>query len=838
MGLELKSQNGSLIINPEDGNDIQEIILPRSGVYGKDQVYNKEEINKFPRVSTIVNNALLNPESINISNTEIKKAHAVVTYTGNGDTQAINTGISSVDFTQSNNGSGNNGSGYYHDRNAGDCIVKNDAGSIIEEGECKVNLSKVHIKCRSDAFDNIVFDGLRGVSKYIFTNKSDSEGSGTTNVLQEFNGSGVVLGNGDDQNKDGSTYMLYQTLYTHIRWGKTNHNRRFIEAYNPITKEGMIIYGGSGIQNHEIPHSMQTEIDFAIVKSLTQSRQWNGGITGSSRLTKTYWNAGSEYNNIACVLNTENPILSTYSMDTQTNGDGDVYIVYYNCNSETFISGTYVGDGSHTSIIKTKNLLGENVKLRNLIIKNINNIGSWNLFDTSRGDNLRLQLNDSVGEDTIECKINNGYFIPKHSGLNTPGTQYFYYGYIDTNASEIPDDTYYNQPTDNTNLLINQGNFSYTNGLDINGYKKENEIYTGTVLTNNDLEGLKWVGKYKNSNSYRFEDRRPNVGIYEKEDADDNRLVFLPETGKFYETSGGDLITNGKFDKNLDGWFAGEGSEISLVDNGIKVKVTDTTSIAWSEGKTLVRLKKGEKYKLKFTKTEDGGSTYGGYIAINNEIDFITEYLGPGNLGTFEYTFTAQTTGEVELVIRVREAGGDIGDYIVIDDISLFKAEPDISDTPIDPISFLPYPVYFENGIPQKIETNDMLPINILKNLEVVEDIKARNIYADNLFGQGYEWVDETDKKRMDVNYFNDSDYPIFVSVYLRDDGDSDISYFHSLLKVDNLLVDRHGSNSIGSSVGFTVSGLVPPKSYYRVYTISNGATKIEFWKEYRKVKK
>jgi hypothetical protein len=70
---------------------------------------------------------------LSLSNTVKTLGFDAVTYTGNGTTQDIVTGISSVDFTVASNGSG-----YWLDRTVNQ--VKTDAGAVVASGELKLIL--------------------------------------------------------------------------------------------------------------------------------------------------------------------------------------------------------------------------------------------------------------------------------------------------------------------------------------------------------------------------------------------------------------------------------------------------------------------------------------------------------------------------------------------------------------------------------------------------------------------------------------------------------------------------------------------------------------------------
>jgi len=346
-----------------------------------------ELIAKDRIVNISASNVLMNQSALSFDDFIVTKNFATVTYTGNGDTQDITTGISSVDFTQPNNGSG-----YYNKRvgsgfaviadNTVDLItssndtssvdnwtagndanissdgttlsvnadttdypkateiisldagtyalscnlggttplfnISNDNGLDISistsklitftiddtvdctisctmngtedddtatfsnlsilpladngDGSCVCNVSKVHIKGRSEATHNEVFDGLRGKGVCITTNDTRKEDA--YDVLTAFNVNGISLSSTGGINADTETYIAYQTLYTHIKWGKTNQDKRYIEAYNPVTRETMIMYEMSSSAGNKLPTSIGVKSELVEIKNLATAEDW------------------------------------------------------------------------------------------------------------------------------------------------------------------------------------------------------------------------------------------------------------------------------------------------------------------------------------------------------------------------------------------------------------------------------------------------------------------------------------------------------------------------------------------------------------------------------------
>ena len=486
-------------------------------------------------VNSSTSNVLINESSLAIANTAVTKARAVVTYTGNGTTQAITTGISSVDFTVSANGSG-----YWHDRTAGDCTVKDDAGNIVASGSCVVNTSKVHIKCRSAAQHNIITDGLRGTSKAIVTNLTDAEGN--ADRVTSFTNTGIVLsetGYYYDCNVSAATYIAYQDLYTHIKWGLTSQGKRYIEAYNPVTRQGMIMYQGSGVAGHQIPHSMGVAIDYMEMKNLNTTLNWAGQYPSLGDISRFHIDVSNGFYTKDTYFGTHSISNINVSTATIVNALDQSHIAYYKCNSETFTIGTYTGTGVAGNKVVTTDVNGKEVKLRDLVVKRIDAVGDW-VFEglPSSGGNNRLELNTSDAEDSTTFGgwyfTTNG-FEPRYQGeLNTANGQYLYYGNIDTNATITPDDSYFNLPTDNSNLNITGGTFTYSDGVTTNGYNRKSKQITEAIDFTGVTDGLKWVGNKLDGSGYVFEDNKPIIQTTVPTGTLTS-YTFCTETGLWYD---------------------------------------------------------------------------------------------------------------------------------------------------------------------------------------------------------------------------------------------------------------------------------------------------------------
>lgn len=642
-------------------------------------VYTQAEIDAIPSSLSKVASNVLMEGNLALASSAVTKSNANITYTGNGSTQSITTGIASVDFTVASNGSG-----YYHDRAAGDCIVKNDAGTIIESGSAVVNVSKVHIKCRSvSPSNNDIYDGLRGVSKRIFTDSTSGEVTNSTTV--NFTSNSVSLSGGDGNvNSSGRTYILHQTLYTHIKWGLTNQGKRYITAYNPVTREVMTMYQGSGIAGHQIPNALGIKLDYLDNKNLD---------------TTDYWI--SQYNNDNGYLNATNAFAASGVMDLSSddyieltfagggsNGNNQSHISYGFANSETKIITQYQGTGASGNFVETKDVNGVAKKPRRIIYKSTSITADWRVLDSERGDE-RIALNLSAAAVSFApLVINSNGFTMNATSLyeNSAGEQYIAIVEFDTTNST--DDTYFDLPTDDTNLNVTAGKLPFTDGRDTtNGaYNVFTQSYTGSVDFSTCPDGIHYVALDSNNTPKFYE--KVAIGSYEKEAADDNRLVFNTEDGKWYTTTGGELVTNGTFDTDTSGWTISDDNAGTVVWNngGANInRVGTATEIMQQIITTVV----GVKYNL--------------HLELNGALPRVRVYsgisYGDGDLiysnndlyNQITSSFTATSTTSTITILNLTD-----NTTLSVDNISVYKAASTLDTALTTPISFIddkPYQV-------------------------------------------------------------------------------------------------------------------------------------------------
>lgn len=551
---------------------------------------------------------------LSLSNLELNKlGFDGFLYTGNGTTQDIVTGIASEDvnwyvgvaysigdirFTRSGF---ENMDGTGVDLTAGaftlwECNTAHTSGTTagtmlgdaywtaIADGVSKrFNSSKVHIKSRSLATNNFVFDSIRGKLNETNTNTTDAE-TVLVSSLTSFNATGFSVGLALGVNENLETYIAYQTLYTNIVCGVTNHGKRYIEAFNPVTNETMIMYQGSGIDGHEIPQSTGVALDLVHSKDLDDGL--NDWFVSGVELNGNYLAT----NNTASILTTgvtyeDNTI--TLTAGSSVNVSGNTCISYGKAKSKTWTIVEYTGTGATGNFVRTLDSEGNERRPARVIIKAVSAVGSWAVIDNKRIDNeIFLDLsNAEVSTNTLDTVYNGFNIISTTSGTNTLGTKYIALVEFDTDATGT-DGSYFDNPTDTTNLQLLNGNVSFSNGYNAQGAVNTVLPLNATVTPTNGFSAGNNYIKIKSDGTSISTTVKPTFGKI-------STLSDYLLNGVWYDLNGTPLVDIVTYaDEVVEANLNGEPVDIhndfivpDIVENKILSKVAEIVSLTgrWHE---------------------------------------------------------------------------------------------------------------------------------------------------------------------------------------------------------------------------------------------------------------
>jgi len=708
-----------------------------------------------------------------------------------------------------------NKDGYWHDRATGDCIIKNDAGTPIESGDIKLDVpvSMAQIKGRSVANrHNVRFDGLRGVTNSIITNATDAESlNNAYGVVTAFTSDGFTVDDAVNVNENTTTYISYQTLYTHIKWGLTNHGKKYVVAYNPKTNEVLPMWIGSGLAGHQIPSPIGVALDYLEVKNLDTVKSWavySGDETEVMQLDLTNASAATDVWNDTKPTNSEF-ILGSGSL---VNTENDAYIGYGKAKSETWTIVSYTGTAVNNSI-EVKDVNGNLVTPKRVIPKRIDSTGSWEVYDSERGNDLRIFFDTSgveAGSGGLEISSTGFTLTSNNSYNNASGGQYIALVYFDTNSDG--GGSYDDLASDTTQLNLTDRQMMFADGY-VNGHANNTAEYnTGTETITPDngwSDGNNYVYKEEDGLWYSTLNEPRFGGVYEKKYASDNGHVF--EAGKFYLPTDGELVTNGKFDTDISGWTIGTTETTAIWESGT-MKITDTGADHDGVYQSF-SVVAGNKYTLSGFYDSDGtaniyASIFDGLWTSNSDTNTPLLLLGGAVLHedfTGEFTASSST-----ITVRLHCGTNASGNF---DNVSVYKLEATL-DTPLaTPITYLDKTI--------EVSAGEIVDAHEFNYPDTVLDV----VKVAGGFDLGQSWIDETGNRMNGIDYKNTTGKPIMVSARVSNsavesgvtgyvDGEAVILAFDTTGLRSDAQMFIVPPNSVYSLDGFNVTGVVWWKEY------------------------
>jgi len=202
-------------------------------------------------------------------------------------------------------------------------------------------------KARNTAYENQVYDVVRGATKRLVTNDTTAEGT-QANGLQSFDSDGFTVGNANGTNVNAVTYASWNWLASNTTASNTDGSITSTVSANTTSGFSIVSYTGTGA-NATVGHGLGAVPRMIIVKnrdgvdswvvqhgSLGAGKALNLDSTGAVQTYDPYWN-GTE------------PTTSVFSIGTdgRTNGSSEDFIGYCFAEKKGFSKfGSYTGNGS------------------------------------------------------------------------------------------------------------------------------------------------------------------------------------------------------------------------------------------------------------------------------------------------------------------------------------------------------------------------------------------------------------------------------------------------------------------------------------------------------------
>ena len=594
----------------------------------------------------------------------------------------------------------------------------------------------IKIKSRSAIGDWTWVNSVRGITKYISSNTTATEGT-DANMFTLNTVAGVTtlnIGTSTRTNTNGVTYVVEIHQTTHRKTGTTNQGKTYTEHYNPDTGFTIEGYDGSGLAGHEIPHSLGRKLGFWLNKNLTTaSSAWSAQYRENYNMILN--DTVNEGNDTAKVyINSTSSV--TIGTNNLVNTSANQYIMYGWANSYIDESGKLIGI-YEIGVNQGTGVAGNKITTRGkpawLTSKRLDSTSNWFVHDNQRNninvlkDSILLQ-NTSGAEDVtydyITFNVDGFTYNYSDTTYNASGGQYLYMVVYD-NDSGSGKSKYY-KATDTANVQINNGIIPLAHGIDSNGSKNSivvaNETITGLTYT----EGKNYL--YKTDTGYGVKPYKPRYLASElvRTFAGEQPDYYDVESNKWFNCdAGAELIIGTTFSDGLIGnWIGTTGisglSNSTISVEGNKLKMVNPSAVYGSCHQSIATTI-GKEYQLKFTVSS--GTLPSWILKVGNSISDDGSILSVPSaiFGTYVYKFIAQSTVTFITFSQSNQSGG----YNYFDNISVFA-------TDITPTTEITESRNYMNHIVHADADGGVLYVEELPKIEYKNVIKAEEYLGKN----------------------------------------------------------------------------------------------------------
>ncbi len=291
--------------------------------------------------------------------------------------------------------------------------------------------SMVWLKGRSFADNHNIADTVRGALKFVFPNLSGQQFTGS-GYLTSFDSDGFTIGNDGSINASGQTFVGWSWKANPVPTINTDGTNQSVVSANQASGFSIVQGTASGGLNtvNSFGHGLGVKPDLIIIKATSSSDNWYvyNSISGAGK--SLYLNdSAAEFSTTNVWANTE-PTASVFSIkDGQTVSVGATFISYCFTSISGFSKiGTYSGNSS------TQAITGLGFSPSWVLLKEIEGVDSWELYDTARGATSVLYPNGNNAEGNnsgLTSFDSDGFTLGSATSANESGKTYLYMAFRD-----------------------------------------------------------------------------------------------------------------------------------------------------------------------------------------------------------------------------------------------------------------------------------------------------------------------------------------------------------------------------------------------------------------------
>jgi hypothetical protein len=288
----------------------------------------------------------------------------------------------------------------------------------------------VYIANRVNAKNKPIFDSVRGVNQYLYTNSTSADlniGGGLT----AFNSNGFTVGGNSDT---GDTVAMVGWQWQAGQGSTSSNTSGSITStvsVNTTAGFSVVTYTGNGVANATVGHGLGVQPNLIIVKQRTGTADnWAVSVKLSNLTVNRMYLNSTIADNGTDWVGASSTLLTLKLSDNFVNANGNTYVSYCWASINGFSKiGSYTGNGSADGPF-----VFTGFRPKWIMIKRTDSTSNWVMFDTSRSTynlqqaDLYANLSDAEATNAIIPDIlSNGFKVrTSNATWNTNGGTWIY----------------------------------------------------------------------------------------------------------------------------------------------------------------------------------------------------------------------------------------------------------------------------------------------------------------------------------------------------------------------------------------------------------------------------
>ena len=294
----------------------------------------------------------------------------------------------------------------------------------------------VWIKNRNTTDDHVIFDKVRGGTKYVYTNATQAE-STYSGLDLTFESTGVDVGSYTTINNNGSNLISYHWKANGAGSANTDGSISSTVSANITSGFSIVSFTGTGA-NATVGHGLGVAPKMVICKNRSSAVGWSSWHTGIGDGTKyILLNTTQATLTASNIWNSTTPTSSVISVGSHssTNESGSDMIAYCFAEKTGFSKfGSYTGNGSTDGTF-----VYTGFKPAWLMVKKTSATVEWYILDNKRDafnvSAITLAANSSSADNNqnnVVDFLSNGFKLrATASGMNNSGDTYIYMAFAE-----------------------------------------------------------------------------------------------------------------------------------------------------------------------------------------------------------------------------------------------------------------------------------------------------------------------------------------------------------------------------------------------------------------------